>query len=134
MSVPGHRVRANQDRRYGNRPNKQPLPGVSVTLKGTTKGTVTDLNGRFLFTVEKGQVLSFNLRSSFACSSDVSLHIILLVLFIFCPFITLSFSHLPFRQTGFSNSQNHFILPAHEFRVRAARFRLYDNRTSCRLR
>lgn len=40
--------------------NKQPLPGVSVTLKGTTKGTVTDLNGRFLFTVEKGQVLSFN--------------------------------------------------------------------------
>jgi len=39
--------------------NKQPLPGVSVTLKGTTKGTVTDLNGRFLFTVEKGQVLSF---------------------------------------------------------------------------
>lgn len=40
--------------------NKQPLPGVSVTLKGSsTKGTVTDLNGRFLFTVEKGQVLSF---------------------------------------------------------------------------
>ncbi|MFB9841304.1 SusC/RagA family TonB-linked outer membrane protein [Mucilaginibacter ginsenosidivorans] len=39
--------------------NKQPLPGVSVTLKGTTSGTVTDLNGRFLFTVEKGQVLSF---------------------------------------------------------------------------
>ncbi|MDP9079180.1 MAG: SusC/RagA family TonB-linked outer membrane protein [Bacteroidota bacterium] len=38
---------------------KQPLPGVSVTLKGTTQGTVTDLNGRFLFTVEKGQVLSF---------------------------------------------------------------------------
>ncbi|HJP61803.1 MAG TPA: SusC/RagA family TonB-linked outer membrane protein [Mucilaginibacter sp.] len=39
--------------------NKQPLPGVSVMLKGTTKGTITDLNGRFLFTVEKGQVLSF---------------------------------------------------------------------------
>jgi len=39
--------------------NKQPLPGVSVVLKGTTKGTVTDLNGRFLFTVEKGQVLTF---------------------------------------------------------------------------
>jgi len=39
--------------------NKQPLPGVSVTLKGTTSGTVTDLNGRFLFTVAKGQVLSF---------------------------------------------------------------------------
>lgn len=40
--------------------NKQPLPGVSVTLKGTTKGTVTDVNGRFLFTVARGQVLSFH--------------------------------------------------------------------------
>ncbi|HEY4195193.1 MAG TPA: carboxypeptidase-like regulatory domain-containing protein [Mucilaginibacter sp.] len=39
--------------------NKQPLPGVSVLLKGTNKGTVTDVNGRFLFTVEKGQVLTF---------------------------------------------------------------------------
>jgi TonB-linked SusC/RagA family outer membrane protein len=38
---------------------KQPLPGVSVSLKGTTKGTVTDINGGFLFTVEKGQVLVF---------------------------------------------------------------------------
>eukprot|EP01042_Synura_sphagnicola_P017877 gene17877-22604_t len=34
---------------------KQPLPGVSVMLKGTTKGTTTDINGRFLFTVQKGQ-------------------------------------------------------------------------------
>jgi len=39
---------------------KQPLPGVSVTLKGTTQGTVTDLNGRFLFNVQKGQVLVFS--------------------------------------------------------------------------
>ncbi|SHN31112.1 SusC/RagA family TonB-linked outer membrane protein [Mucilaginibacter sp. OK098] len=38
---------------------KQPLPGVSVALKGTTKGTVTDINGSFLFTAEKGQVLVF---------------------------------------------------------------------------
>jgi len=38
---------------------KQPLPGVSVMLKGTTKGTVTDLNGSFLLAVEKGQVLVF---------------------------------------------------------------------------
>lgn len=38
--------------------NKQPLPGVSVLLKGSTKGTVTDIDGRFLFTVEKGQVLT----------------------------------------------------------------------------
>src|SRR3569833_2982887 len=36
---------------------KQPLPGVSVKVKGTTQGTITDVNGRFLLTVEKGQVL-----------------------------------------------------------------------------
>lgn len=38
---------------------KQPLPGVSIMLKGTTKGTVTDINGGFLLTAEKGQVLVF---------------------------------------------------------------------------
>ncbi|HZX59410.1 MAG TPA: carboxypeptidase-like regulatory domain-containing protein, partial [Mucilaginibacter sp.] len=40
--------------------NKLPLPGVSVKLKGTTKGTVTDFNGHFVFTAEKGQVLTFS--------------------------------------------------------------------------
>ncbi len=39
--------------------NQQPLPGVSVTIKGTTQGTVTDLNGRFLLSVNKGQVVVF---------------------------------------------------------------------------
>src|ERR1700692_1805924 len=39
--------------------NKQPLPGVSVVVKGTANGTVTDVNGRFLLTVIKGQVLTF---------------------------------------------------------------------------
>ncbi|MGZ3945988.1 MAG: carboxypeptidase-like regulatory domain-containing protein, partial [Mucilaginibacter sp.] len=39
--------------------NHLPLPGVTVTLDGTTKGTVTDENGRFLFTAQKGQVLTF---------------------------------------------------------------------------
>ncbi|MDO3642140.1 MAG: SusC/RagA family TonB-linked outer membrane protein [Mucilaginibacter sp.] len=36
---------------------KQALPGVSVKVKGTTQGTITDVNGRFLLTVQKGQVL-----------------------------------------------------------------------------
>lgn len=36
---------------------KQALPGVSVKVKGTSQGTITDVNGRFLLTVEKGQVL-----------------------------------------------------------------------------
>ena len=40
--------------------NKQPLPGVSVTLKGTSKGTVTDVSGHFILAAEKGQVLSFS--------------------------------------------------------------------------
>ena len=38
--------------------NKQPLPGVSVQIKGTSKGTVTDINGKFSIEAEKGQVLS----------------------------------------------------------------------------
>jgi hypothetical protein len=33
--------------------SRQPLPGVSVLVKGTHKGSVTDANGRFLFTAEK---------------------------------------------------------------------------------
>src|SRR5690606_27989239 len=31
--------------------NGEPLPGVSVLLKGTQKGTVTDVDGRFLLDV-----------------------------------------------------------------------------------
>ena len=38
--------------------NKQPLPGVSILLKGTTKGTVTDINGKFSIEASKGQVLT----------------------------------------------------------------------------
>ncbi|MEO7523043.1 MAG: carboxypeptidase-like regulatory domain-containing protein, partial [Ferruginibacter sp.] len=29
---------------------KEPIPGASVTVKGKTVGTTTDLNGRFSFT------------------------------------------------------------------------------------
>ncbi|MBS1532525.1 MAG: carboxypeptidase-like regulatory domain-containing protein, partial [Bacteroidetes bacterium] len=39
--------------------NHQPLPGVTISINGSTKGTVTDENGRFLFTAQKGQVLTF---------------------------------------------------------------------------
>ncbi|WP_276482776.1 TonB-dependent receptor [Paraflavitalea pollutisoli] len=34
-----------------------PLPGVSITLKGTTNGTSTDAQGRFTLQAEPGQVL-----------------------------------------------------------------------------
>lgn len=32
---------------------KQPLPGVGVTVKGTTSGTATDVNGRYSFTTNQ---------------------------------------------------------------------------------
>jgi len=36
------------------------LPGVSVTAKGTTTGTVTDLDGNFSITVSRGTILVFS--------------------------------------------------------------------------
>jgi len=37
-----------------------PLPGVSVLVKGTTRGGVTDLDGKFSVNVQQGEVLSFS--------------------------------------------------------------------------
>jgi TonB-linked SusC/RagA family outer membrane protein len=39
--------------------NNQPMPGVSVIIKGSTKGTVTGVEGRFTIAADKGQVLVF---------------------------------------------------------------------------
>jgi len=36
------------------------LPGVSVTVKGTTAGTITDVNGNFSISVSKGATLAFS--------------------------------------------------------------------------
>ena len=36
-----------------------PLPGTSVQIKGTTYGTVTDLNGKFSLKINKGDLLVF---------------------------------------------------------------------------
>lgn len=38
----------------------QPLPGVTVVLKNTTMGTVTDMDGKFLLNVSKGAVITFS--------------------------------------------------------------------------
>ena len=38
----------------------EPLPGVSVLIKDTQQGTVTDLDGKFSLEVETGDVLQFN--------------------------------------------------------------------------
>ncbi|MBB3699920.1 SusC/RagA family TonB-linked outer membrane protein [Flammeovirga yaeyamensis] len=37
-----------------------PLPGVNVTLQGTTTGTITDFDGNFSIVVEEGNVLVFS--------------------------------------------------------------------------
>jgi TonB-dependent SusC/RagA subfamily outer membrane receptor len=37
--------------------NNQPLPGATVTIKGTTRGTTTSVEGRFTISVDKGQTL-----------------------------------------------------------------------------
>ncbi|MET1055025.1 MAG: SusC/RagA family TonB-linked outer membrane protein [Pedobacter sp.] len=42
-----------------NDETNQPLPGISVVLKGTSKGTTTDGNGRFTISAAPGQVLVF---------------------------------------------------------------------------
>lgn len=41
----------------------EPLPGVSVVVKGTTTGTVTDANGQFSFTADNptGKILAFSI-------------------------------------------------------------------------
>ena len=39
---------------------KQPLPGVSVVIKGTNKGTTTDSDGRFVLTTSPGDVLTIS--------------------------------------------------------------------------
>ncbi|MGV3706760.1 MAG: carboxypeptidase-like regulatory domain-containing protein [Arcticibacter sp.] len=39
--------------------DKETLPGVSVTVKGTSTGTATDTQGKFTITASPGQVLIF---------------------------------------------------------------------------
>jgi len=39
--------------------DQQPLPGVSVVVKGTTKGTVTDIDGNYTIDVQPNDILVF---------------------------------------------------------------------------
>lgn len=41
-------------------PDNQPLPGVSILIKGTTEGTVTDIDGKYLIDTKKGATLVFS--------------------------------------------------------------------------
>ena len=53
-----------------------PLPGVSVTVKGSYAGTATDLDGKFALTAESGATLVFSyigyLRQEVAVANTVS--------------------------------------------------------------
>ena len=46
---------------------KQPLIGVTVLIKGTNNGTVTDINGKYRIKTEKGKTLVFS------CPADMVL-------------------------------------------------------------
>ncbi|MCD8094135.1 MAG: carboxypeptidase-like regulatory domain-containing protein [Bacteroides sp.] len=36
------------------------LPGVSIAIKGTTRGVITDINGAFQLKANKGEILVFS--------------------------------------------------------------------------
>lgn len=38
----------------------EPLPGVNITIKGSTSGTISDLNGHYKITCKVGDILVFN--------------------------------------------------------------------------
>ena len=38
----------------------EPLPGVTINVKGTTTGTITDMNGKFSTNAKKGNILIFS--------------------------------------------------------------------------
>ncbi len=41
--------------------NGMPLPGVNITIQGTTQGTVTNFNGEYTIEVSQGDVLKFSI-------------------------------------------------------------------------
>ncbi|MGB0879938.1 MAG: MG2 domain-containing protein, partial [Polaribacter sp.] len=59
--------------------NGEPLPGVSVIIKGTTFGTETDFDGNYFIKVKKGDVLTFNylgyINKEFPIDSETNLDI-----------------------------------------------------------
>ncbi len=40
--------------------NNVPLPGVNITVEGTSRGTQTDFDGKYEISVEKGEILRFS--------------------------------------------------------------------------
>lgn len=44
--------------------NKEPIPGVSVVIKGTTLGTATDIDGKYTLLVKESDILVFSMIGS----------------------------------------------------------------------
>jgi hypothetical protein len=51
MAPPNYSMTTNQVRGHVSDYENQPLPGVSITVKGTTIGTITDINGNYTITL-----------------------------------------------------------------------------------
>ena len=59
LSLDVHAQKINATGQVKGRDNGLPVPGISVVVKGTTKGVSTDNNGRFTLNVETGAILVF---------------------------------------------------------------------------
>ncbi|WP_075342714.1 SusC/RagA family TonB-linked outer membrane protein [Tenacibaculum agarivorans] len=59
----------------------QPLPGVNIVIKNTTKGTSTDFDGNFIIAVNKGEIMEFSFvgfkNQEFIFNSQNSLRIVM---------------------------------------------------------
>lgn len=40
--------------------NRETLPGVSIMIKGTQKGTITDIDGNYIVEIPKGSTLEYS--------------------------------------------------------------------------
>lgn len=62
--------------------SKEPLPGVSIIIQGTTKGTSTDLDGKYSIVAEQSELLVFSMvgmvSQTIAVGSNAIINIIML--------------------------------------------------------
>lgn len=62
-------------------PYGESLPGVSVVVKGSTQGTITDINGNYHLSVSSGTVLEFSyigyMNQVFTITKSQTLHVVL---------------------------------------------------------
>ena len=64
----------------------EPLPGVSIVVKGTTNGTVTDMDGKYSIQAAAKDILSFSGTNT--VSTTLYLSLLFIVLFLLRPHIS----------------------------------------------